>query len=97
MMSKSIKMSGKEKKGRWRRSIESNGITKEISVREADNDGYIINLTVYGDFPTVEGETEYKHKEKEFISKVNPLGDEDDSFKQKLDALEDAVTDNLEF
>lgn len=91
-----IKMSGKEKKGRWRRSVEANGITKEISVREADNDGYIINLNIYGEFPTVDGGTEYKDKSKEFISKTNPLGDEDDSFKQKLDALEDAVLDNVE-
>ena len=87
----------KDKKGRWRRSIESNGITKEICVREADNEGYIISLNIYGDFPTENGDTEYKHKEKEFISKINPLGDEDDNFKQKLDALEDAISDNLKF
>ena len=96
-MGEMIMDSSKKSKDRWRRSIEANGITKEISVKEADNDGYIINLTVYGDFKKENGEIEYKHNEKEFISKVNPLASEDDEFKKSMDSLESALGDTVQF
>lgn len=92
-----IMENSKKKKGRWRKSVEQDGITKEIAVREADNDGYIITLRVYGDVEQKDGTTKWVDKEKEIISKTNPLGEEDDVVKQGMDALESALEDNLEF
>jgi len=88
----------KKERDTWSRSVEVNGITKEIRVREADNDGYIIRLNAYGDFPKEDGNgKEYQHREKEFISKTNPLATKDDEFQKSMDAIEELVSDSIDF
>lgn len=74
-----------KKKQSWSKEIEKNGIRKRINVREADNGGYIIGLSISGDFPRKDGEgKEWKSMDKEIISKVNPLADADDPMDEFL-------------
>lgn len=88
----------KKEKDSWSRSVKVNDITKEINVRETDNNTYIIRLTAWGDFPKEDGEgKEYKHLEKEYTSSKNPLATEDDDFKKSMDAIEELVSDSVEF
>ncbi len=53
----------------WRRSIEKDGMTKSIEVREIEN-GFIIRYCKYGHY---EENSEYTDITKEFYSKDNPL------------------------
>ena len=93
------KVTSKKKKQEWSQSMEANGMTKRIRVKEADNDGFIIKLNVEGDVPDPEnpGESKWKYDEKEYISKVNPLASKDDDFQKKMDAMEELVSDSIEF
>lgn len=92
-----IMESSNKKKNRWSKSTEANGITKRIEVRESDNDGYIISLSVYGDVPQKDGSTKWISKDKEIISKTNPLATEEDEFQKSMNTLESALGDSLEF
>ena len=96
-MNDAIIKSSNKKKNRWSKSTEANGITKRIEVRESDNNGYIINLSVYGDVPQKDGTTKWISKDKEIISKTNPLGSEDDEFTKSMNSLEEALGDSLNF
>lgn len=83
-------------KRRWRKEIESNGITKQVSVREADN-GYVIEISKYGSIKNAKGDSEYVDERKEFISKTNPLEDKTEESKSKLDLMEDFLKEDFEF
>lgn len=76
---------------RWEKSWTVDGITKEIRVTQAEN-GYVIKLSKYGEFPKSGGEgKEYKHINKEIISKTNPLESKKDPLEEKREALENAL------
>jgi len=88
-----------KKKQSWSKSMESNGFRKSINVRETDNNGYIIELNVSGNFPRKDDPTkkEWNSKSTEYISKKNPLATEDDNFDKSMKAMEELVSDNVEF
>jgi len=84
-------MSGDSEPKRWEKSWTVDGITKEIRVTQAKN-GYVIRLTKYGDLPKKDGEgVEYKHVNREIISKTNPLESKKDPLEEKREALESAL------
>lgn len=84
---------GKQKKKKsWSKEVEIDGIRKRINVREAANGGYIISLSISGDFPKQDGEgKEWKSIDKEIISKVNPLAGED-----KTDPMDEFLSEDIE-
>ena len=88
----------KERKS-WSKSVEKDGITTSINVREAEN-GFVINVERYGylcckeDDESLEelessdeevmDKREWISESKQYISKVNPLGDESTSIKDQI-------------
>ena len=69
-LSSSPKTSGK-KKARWSKSIEVNGITKSLTVREVEN-GFIVEQSTYGR-DTTKKDSEYMDENKTYVTKTNPL------------------------
>ena len=74
-----------EPKNKWEESKEVDGIIRTKTVAEVEN-GFIIVTRKSGSKPTSEGvESEYIDESKAFISKTNPLDEED--MKAGLDSL----------
>ena len=72
--------SGK-KKARWSKSVELNGVTKSLTVKEVEN-GFVIEQCTYGRDCTKK-DSEYQDDSKTYVSKVNPLeGKEEDDEKE---------------
>ena len=86
-----------KKKQSWSRSTESNGITKRINVRETDNNKFNVTLCVNGYKIGKNGEKEWFDREKEYALDNNPLAEEDDSFEKSMKAIEELLSDDLEF
>lgn len=63
--------SSTKKKARWSKSIEVNGITKSLTVREVEN-GFIVEQCTYGRDNTKKN-SEYMDESKTYITKTNPL------------------------
>ena len=59
------------KKKIWSKSIETNGMTKKMEVREIEN-GFIVCIYKYGYSDDVE---QYIDEKSEYYSKENPLAD----------------------
>lgn len=76
----------------WRRSIEKDGVTKSLSVREIEN-GFIVCYNKYGTDPETE---KYIDITKEFFSKENPLAKKGDSEEALLDDMKDLMSFNIE-
>lgn len=84
---------------RWSKRITKGDVTKEITVEKAEN-GYIIELCVWGDFPKGDGEgKEYKHKQKKILSDKNPLAEQDveDEWDKSVKAMEELVSNSINF
>jgi len=60
-----------KKKARWSKSIEINGITKSLTVREVEN-GFIVEQTTYGRDSTKK-DSEYMDDSRTYVTKTNPL------------------------
>lgn len=60
-----------KKKARWSKSIEVNGITKSLTVREVEN-GFIVEQCTYGR-DTTKKDSEYIDESKTYVTKTNPL------------------------
>lgn len=85
-----------DKKKSWSKSVEKNGYTKSVKVREAEN-GYIIEFSEWGNITNEKGEDKYVDKRKEIISKTNPLEEKNsEEDKNKLDIMEDFLKDDFE-
>ena len=82
-----------KKMSRWSKSIEVNGVTKSLTVKEVEN-GFIIEQSKYGKDSTKKN-AEWEDECKTYISKTNPLegkeadkDDDNDPFTLKgLDML----------
>jgi hypothetical protein len=85
------------KKQEWSRSTEADGMTKRINVRETDNNKFTVRLSVNGYKAGKKGEENWINKEKEYALSTNPLAEKDDSFEKSIKAIEDLVSDDLEF
>lgn len=57
----------------WRKETRTNDVTTSINVEEAEN-GFVIRVSKYGSFGK---NKEYKDISKTFISKSNPLSEDD--------------------
>ena len=96
-MDKAIKVSAPtssvKKKARWSKSVEVNGVTKSLTVKEVEN-GFVVEQCTYGRDCTKK-DSEYLDENKTYVSKTNPLEgreedkeDNDDGFSLKgLDVL----------
>jgi hypothetical protein len=60
-----------KKKARWSKSIEINGITKSLTVKEVEN-GFIVEQSTYGRDSTKK-DSEYMDDCKTYVTKTNPL------------------------
>lgn len=70
-----------KKRARWSKSIEVNGVTKSISVKEVEN-GFVIEQCMYGR-DTTKKDSDYVDISKTYVSKTNPLeGKEEDKEEQ---------------
>jgi len=87
-MSSSIYADSDSDKGRWKKSITKDGVTKCIEARKIDN-GYIVTVQKYGNRKNSEGENEYFDDTKEIFTKENPFEDLDDEFKEEKKLIED--------
>jgi hypothetical protein len=71
-----------KKKSRWSKSIEVNGITKTVTVKEVEN-GFVIEQSKYGR-DSMKKDSEYIDECKTYISEENPLeGKEEDKEEEK--------------
>lgn len=84
MIEKTIGMSNKKEYKSWRKSVEKDGETKSVSVKECEN-GFIICITEEGN---EEGKWEYE--EKKYISTKNPLEGEKE-YKEEIDATDEII------
>lgn len=64
-----------KKKARWSKSIEVNGITKSLTVREVEN-GFIVEQSTYGR-DTTKKDSEYMDDNRTYVTKTNPLEGKD--------------------
>ena len=76
----------KKKYKSWRKSVEKDGVSKSVSVREVEN-GFVIDLEEYGDH-----EGEWKSKCKTYISTKNPLEGEKE-YDEEIDLKESILKD----
>jgi hypothetical protein len=72
-----------EKSKTWEKSITENSITRKTLVEEIEN-GYLITVSKCGYVKSKDGDI-YKHEEKKYYSKVNPLSTSLDSSQMALD------------
>jgi hypothetical protein len=95
MVSEITKNSSNEKKKgnqTWSRKISKNDTTEEITVCEAEN-GFIVTHCTYG-YKGTGKDKEYYNTEKKYISKENPLEDEEeDSFADHLSEILDEIAE----
>ena len=85
---KSVSMSSDPDKGCWRKSITNDGVTKAVEVRKIEN-GYLITVGSHGQKKNDKGEEEWFDTTREMFSKINPLEEEDDEFKNEKKMIED--------
>lgn len=88
--------STKKERTNWHKSVTVNDITKSITVDKADNDGYIIRLELSGKL-NPDKEDSWDCKSKTLISKTNPLETIDDKIDEKMSAIEEMISNNVEF
>lgn len=96
MKLKASSTSSPKPKKRWRKEESVNGITKSVSVEEAEN-GFIVRICKYGSDNTKK-DSKYIDEEKIFISKENPLGElspEDDSDDFSLGSINATISSML--
>ncbi len=86
------KSSTDKPKKRWRKSVESNGVTCSIAVREIEN-GFIINYNKYGKEPDADNYTEI---DREYFSEKNPLEKKEDAEKDLLGDMSDLAGFSIE-
>lgn len=86
---KSLIKSAKNEKNRqtWRETTEKNGVTKEISVEELDNGGYLVRINIYGDIKDKKGVYHYYSTDKKLYSEENPLEPDNDPLDKLVDSL----------
>jgi hypothetical protein len=74
--------SSKKEKQTWSKRITKNKITEEISVTQVEN-GFLVTHCKYGD-----KSGSYFNEEKKYISKENPLDEEQEkSFSESIDEI----------
>lgn len=75
----------------WRKETRTNDVTTSINVEEAEN-GFVIRISKYGSFGK---NKEYKDISKTYISKKNPLSDNDleDETDNLLDTLKTIINE----
>lgn len=66
-----------KKNRRWSKSTENNGVSTTISVEEVEN-GFIVTLNKYGHDLKETSKNKYIDIHKRWISKENPLKDDDE-------------------
>ena len=71
----------------WRKSIEKDGMTKEVSVKECEN-GYYICISKHGD-----ADGKYVSEEKRYISTKNPLEGEKE-YNEEI-TLKDEIMESI--
>lgn len=71
----SAPVSSPKKKARWSKSVEVNGVTKSLTVKEVEN-GFVIEQSTYGRDSTKK-DSEYMDENKTYVSKTNPLEGKD--------------------
>ena len=78
----------KEKRESWRKSVQRNGITESIEVKQVEN-GFIIRKERYGEDLNSKSPNKWISESKEYVSKENPLAEEeiDDDFENILKEL----------
>lgn len=84
-----LKMKETPKKS-WRKSIEANGITSSLEVKEIEN-GFILRYCKYGKNPAKEDD--YFDVTKEYFSKTNPL---DNSEKDDIESMKELLNFSVE-
>ena len=82
----------------WSKSVEKDGVTTSIRVQEAEN-GFVVSVERYGylkcdtddesleelsESDCIKDDREWISECKQYISKVNPLGDESTSLKEQI-------------
>lgn len=71
----------------WRKSVEKDGLTKEISVKECEN-GFYICISKYGD-----ENGKFNSEEKRYISTKNPLEGEKE-YNEEI-TLKDEIMESI--
>jgi len=67
------------KRKTWSQSVRKDELTKDITVEELDNGGYLVVICKYGE----DKKGNYKSITRKFYSETNPLDDEiNDPFEQ---------------
>jgi hypothetical protein len=93
----SVRTDSKMKKS-WSMTEQSGGFTKELRVREVEN-GFICCINKYGR-DEKKKDSEYISEDKEYISKTNPLADNDPDEKEEevefsLKGIDSAISDMM--
>lgn len=88
-----------KEKTEWSRSMGDDNMKKTIKVKKAKNNGFIVRLSVEGDLPSKDdpSKKEWQYKEEEYVSTVNPLANDEGEFKDKMNAMEELVSDSIQF
>jgi hypothetical protein len=82
----------KEPKKTWRKSVDINGLSKSVEVRQIEN-GFIVKYCKYG---KEEGSEEYIDYTKEWFSKTNPLETGIEDSKEAASLLKVSIDPTIE-